>query len=235
MTGWIPNVVAGQPILSADWGNPIRDRTVTPFASTVERDTAIPAPTLGMVCYIAAAGGLQVYDGTAWRALGQPRGIIASGANVPTPALNALLNLSNVLAGPPSWLAANTITLPAGADGLYLIQLDVTYRSDAVAGIYWEIANGAGAAYAPDMRCNIAHTVSTIAARYQSSWLRQCAAGEGFQVRYRGNAQAGANFMQVMRLSLVRLGDALSTAATAALRPGEEAPDVINPTEEVTP
>jgi hypothetical protein len=135
-----------------------------------------------------------------------PLGIIASGASVATPALNALLTLSTVLGGKASWLASNTITLPAGSAGLYNLQLEVMYRSDAVVGVSWEVANNAGAAYSPNLMTTISHTVSVVNARYQSSWLRQCADGDSFQVRYRGNALTGSGFMQIMRFSLVRLG-----------------------------
>jgi len=217
-SGWLPNVVPNAPIVST-WGNSIRDRTLTVFDTPAQRDAQVTAPTEGMTCYIISTKQVYIYKLGAWFSTTAPPGIIATGTSVPTPALNALLNLSTVLAGPASWLAANTITLPAGADGLYLIQLDLSYRSDAVAGIYWEIANGSGVAYAPDMRCNIAHTISTIAARYQSSWLRQCVAGEGFQVRYRGNALAGSNFMQAVRLSLLKICDALPLTAMALPAP----------------
>jgi hypothetical protein len=119
--------------------------------------------------------------------------------------------LSSILSGPASWLAANTITIPAGAAGLYLIECDLAYRSDNVVGIIWEVANAAGASHSPmDMRTSISHTISTVGCRYQSSWLRQCAVGDGFQVRTRGNAMAAPGYMQVIRLSLVRLGDGFS-------------------------
>lgn len=43
---------------------------VPPFATEAARDTAIPAPTEGRVCYVAGAtGGVCVYTSTGWRYL----------------------------------------------------------------------------------------------------------------------------------------------------------------------
>jgi hypothetical protein len=143
----------------------------------------------------------------------RPRGIIAGAvATTASPAINSVLPITTVHAGAAAWLAANTVTLPAGAAGLYLINTEVLFRSDNVVGINWEVANGAGVAYAPSMVFTVAHTVSTVTARYQSSWVRQCADGDTFQVRTRGNAMAAPGFMQVVRLSVVRLGTALAVA-----------------------
>lgn len=61
--GWLPDVVANAPILST-WGNDIRNRSITPFASTADRDANIPAPIMGMACVIS--GVLQIYSGAAW-------------------------------------------------------------------------------------------------------------------------------------------------------------------------
>lgn len=140
-----------------------------------------------------------------------PKGISCTGTQMLQPALNSVLNLSSVITGPASWLAANTITLPAGAAGLYLILCDMFYRSDNVVGINWEICKGDGSAYTPlDMRGTISHSPSTVNARYQNSFLRQCSVGDSFQVRTRGNPMQSPGFMQVLRLSLVRLGDSFA-------------------------
>lgn len=67
-TGYQANVVANTPIL-ASWGNLIRDRTVMVFASTAERDAAIPAPQAGMICYVVGQQfPLRQYGGatTGW-------------------------------------------------------------------------------------------------------------------------------------------------------------------------
>lgn len=65
-TGYQANVIAGAPIAST-WGNTIRDRSVMVFATTAERDSSIPAPTEGMVCYVIATKILYVYAPPAWR------------------------------------------------------------------------------------------------------------------------------------------------------------------------
>src|SRR5262245_7453468 len=65
MTGWIANVVPDQTIESA-WGNSIRDRTVTPFTNAAARTSAITAPKVGMLTWLADLRRLEIYDGTNW-------------------------------------------------------------------------------------------------------------------------------------------------------------------------
>jgi hypothetical protein len=78
---WIANVVDGQIIL-ASWGNPIRDRVTHTFATTTERDTAVPTPTDGMRCYVTGVG-FQVAAGAKWYTE-QPAGAVG----VVAPAVN---------------------------------------------------------------------------------------------------------------------------------------------------
>jgi hypothetical protein len=139
-----------------------------------------------------------------------PRGIIAYGT-AGQPAANAVMNLSTVVSGAASWLAANTVTLPVGAGGLYLIQFAIQYRSSAIVGIRAEVTNAAGVAYAPGMVLGISHNPSTWDPTvYVGTWIRQCADGEAFQVRNRGNAETAPDYHMVARYSMVRLGDALA-------------------------
>src|SRR5580765_3885464 len=53
--------------------------------------------------------GIQGPAGTPGGGTATPRGVSATGIQVATPAVNSLLNLSSILSGPASWLAANTI------------------------------------------------------------------------------------------------------------------------------
>jgi hypothetical protein len=137
-------------------------------------------------------------------------GIICQGNQNNQPAVNSILNLSTVIRGPASWLAANTITLPPGGDGLYLVNIDAQYRSDNVVGIKWEVCNSAGVGYTPAFITGISHTISSWDCRIQSSWVRQCVAGDTFQVRTRGNAMQSPGYIIVQRFSIVRLGLSLA-------------------------
>lgn len=74
MTGWIPDVVPDQTIESS-WGNDIRDRTITPFASAAARTAAIPTPTVGMLTYLQDRKRTEIFDGTLWQPDG-PAGIV---------------------------------------------------------------------------------------------------------------------------------------------------------------
>src|SRR5262245_44789459 len=63
--GWIPDVVPDAAIES-QWGNTVRNRTLTPFANAAARDTAIPTPVAGMICYLTGSNVVQVYNGSKW-------------------------------------------------------------------------------------------------------------------------------------------------------------------------
>lgn len=120
-SGYQPNVVAGAPILSS-WGNTIRDRSVMVFDTAAQRDTQIPAPTAGMVCYVLATGELLQYSGVAWR---KPW-------NLPWGDLGSFAQTANVAAGGAGFVtltgATAALTMPANrrirVDGLGLANGD---------------------------------------------------------------------------------------------------------------
>jgi hypothetical protein len=196
---------------------------MTDEINVLHRDQTIYVePASGAVSVIAAgpqgppgppgaASTVPGPPGPAGAGTNTPKGVSASGTLVSQPVINAPLNLSSIIAGPASWLAANTLTIPAGAAGLYLILCDLAYRSDAVVGIAWEISKSDGSSHTPfDLRTAVSHSASTWVARYQSSFVKQCAVGDTFQVRSRGNTLPSPGTMQVVRLSLVRLGDSFA-------------------------
>lgn len=76
---WIDDVIAGTDIVPA-WGNAIRDRTVTPFASRTERASQLPSPSPGMVTWIADEHIAEFWDGSQWEA---PAQAVPIGAVVP--------------------------------------------------------------------------------------------------------------------------------------------------------
>lgn len=57
---WIPDVHPNELIESA-WANTIRDHTVHAFANAAARDSAIPAPAVGMTCYVQDVGQFQTF------------------------------------------------------------------------------------------------------------------------------------------------------------------------------
>lgn len=58
-------------VLTADQMNDLSDQTVMTFAGTAARGSAIPSPTEGMVTYLSDTNELQVFDGSAFSAIGQ--------------------------------------------------------------------------------------------------------------------------------------------------------------------
>lgn len=57
---------AGQVLSAADVNGYLMDQSVQRFASEAARDTAIPTPSEGMVCYLDDTNDVLVYDGSQW-------------------------------------------------------------------------------------------------------------------------------------------------------------------------
>lgn len=66
---WLPDVEPLDLIQSAEWGNIIRDRTITPFGDAAERDVFIPLPVPGMLTWMLDTQTLEVWDGATWKAV----------------------------------------------------------------------------------------------------------------------------------------------------------------------
>jgi hypothetical protein len=75
-TGRIPDVVDGVIIESA-WGNAIRDRSVTPFATVADRDASTPGAPNGALCVTFDTGQLWARLSGVWYAVGP--GLSAAG------------------------------------------------------------------------------------------------------------------------------------------------------------
>lgn len=67
MAGLGRKVFAFNEVLTAaDVNGYLMDQSVQRFASAAARETAIPAPSEGMVCYLDDINQVEVYDGTDW-------------------------------------------------------------------------------------------------------------------------------------------------------------------------
>lgn len=66
---------SGEAVIASDMNTYLQRQVVSTFATAASRDTAIPAPTAGMMCYQADIQGVQIYT-TSWRTL--PNGHLAS-------------------------------------------------------------------------------------------------------------------------------------------------------------
>lgn len=61
----IGDVSAGGTI-EATWGNNVRNRAIMRYASATARDSAVPSPGEGEVCYLEDTNDLVVYNGSSW-------------------------------------------------------------------------------------------------------------------------------------------------------------------------
>ena len=59
--------VAAAGTIEASWGNNIRNRAIMRYASSSARDSAVPSPDEGEVCYLEDDNVITVYDGSAWQ------------------------------------------------------------------------------------------------------------------------------------------------------------------------
>jgi hypothetical protein len=62
--------VAGEILTAADVNTNLMDQAVQRFASSGARGSAIPAPTEGMTSYLDDLNRIEVYNGSAWGAVG---------------------------------------------------------------------------------------------------------------------------------------------------------------------
>lgn len=53
--------VVGEEVLAADFNTYVQRQVVPTFANTAARNTALPSPTPGMLCYVTDLGWLQEY------------------------------------------------------------------------------------------------------------------------------------------------------------------------------
>jgi len=59
------DVVPGE-IIEAEWGNIIRDQTISRWPDATARDDGLPIPDAGKVVWLDTPGTLEVYDGAEW-------------------------------------------------------------------------------------------------------------------------------------------------------------------------
>jgi hypothetical protein len=147
--------------------------------------------------------GIQGPQGPAGGGTSTPLGITVSGGSVSAPAGGQLLTLTTVIRGPASWLAGNQITLPAGADGIYLLTLDVAYTSPTVAAVGFDIRNSAAVAYG--LVCGGMVNPGNPTSHINGAWIRKCVAAETFRIYNNANPITAGN-ASVARFSMVRLG-----------------------------
>ena len=59
----------GEEVLAADFNSYVQRQTVATFANAAARTAAITAPSEGMLTYLADFDSLELWNGTAWRAI----------------------------------------------------------------------------------------------------------------------------------------------------------------------
>lgn len=143
--GLTPTVV-DQALVEPAWGNELRDRSRQVFASVAERDSQWPAPPNGAACITLDTGTTWYRVAGAWVASYPPLGFVTSwngpgsqDTNIP-------------FAGGPynrgGWTMGQTITVPAGAAGIYQWTLDVALSTVGTASPNFATVNIGGIGHA---------------------------------------------------------------------------------------
>jgi microcystin-dependent protein len=70
----MPNVITDE-IITSDWGNKIRDRTVQRYDDAATRASENPSPVGGDLAYMQDTGDLLIFHGATWKAL-LPTGVV---------------------------------------------------------------------------------------------------------------------------------------------------------------
>ena len=129
------DVSAGQTIASAHMDLAI-SQSVMRFANTAERDSQLPAPVTGMICYVTDVAYLMIYRGY-WRPVGTMRmgfGRFAAQTIESTSSGNGELLTFDTFGsgantvGRAAWNVNGEITVPLA--GLYLFSARVTWPSN---------------------------------------------------------------------------------------------------------
>jgi hypothetical protein len=81
---------SGEVLTSSNVQNYLMDQAVMVFAGTAERGSALPSPEVGMTAY-STATGMQVWDGSAWVAVGGLNyGVATGGAGTSTATIDGI-------------------------------------------------------------------------------------------------------------------------------------------------
>lgn len=71
----------------------LQDQAVMKFATAAARDSALPSPSEGMVCYLADSSGMFAYDGGSWSVVPVTQQFVSSAAYTIPTATAALQNI----------------------------------------------------------------------------------------------------------------------------------------------
>lgn len=147
--------VDGNTLTAADVNGYLMDQSVMRFASASARDTAIPSPTEGMVCYLDDLNYLMVYTGSAWTITGGDKPYFAGSVSGYSLANNATVGApiaTTVTRGFAN--SSGVITVPS--TGIYQISYYTSYGINATGRRQSYIQTSAGVFAVQNM-----HTLTT--------------------------------------------------------------------------
>lgn len=118
--------VAGDVLTASDVNSFLMDQAVMRFATASARDTDLPTPSEGMMCYLDSVNEVQVYDGDDWGAV----------ASDPVPHAISVLTASFESLGLPPYADGSTgtigtVTFPAGRFSVAPIAMTSTVLTGA--------------------------------------------------------------------------------------------------------
>lgn len=139
--GGLHTFTAGEVMTASNVMTYLMNQSMMVFASTSARDSAVTAPSEGMVCVITGEDRLYVYDGSAWQRCGHYSSSGRTGGQFRR-AANQSISASTLTTitwdttdfDSDSFHSGSTFTtvaIPTGLGGLYAVQLRVLWASAA--------------------------------------------------------------------------------------------------------
>lgn len=121
----------GGTVITAVYGNMVRDSSIIPFTDAATRDATILVPTEGQVCYLRDYDDLWGYSGAAWKWYAGTSRAYKSG--------DETVNNSSALQND------DHLSIPVAAGAVYYGELAFMFTSQAAAGLKTDFTAPAGA------------------------------------------------------------------------------------------
>lgn len=194
--------------ITASWANAsVRDQTVTPFATTSARDSAISAPVDGMICYITGEDRFYSYDGSTWvrtawnGSTGRTQVLLRRAANQ---------SVSDATVTAISWdtedsdtdgfitATSSTLTVPSGLGGLYSVTVCLTGAANPGAAGFAAINPSS----ATGLRFSLGggNAVGAWQASVGATWVGPLAAAETLTVTVYQDSGGASNYTGYLRV-----------------------------------
>lgn len=191
--------VNGDGLPASELNGYLMEQSVMRFASAAARNTAIPSPTEGMVCYLDDVNWLMFYNGSSWVISGGEKPYLfasvtqnITSGSFQAPSVSASVNRGSFT------VSSGTITV-ANA-GVYNVSAYLNYPANATGQRYLEILiNGSAQAIATSV-------VNSASANTQITASVNVLLASGGTIKLQAYQNSGATLNTSAQISIAHLG-----------------------------